>query len=288
MIDYTLLWQMIALFLLVLFIILFFLLKQNKLKNKIENLNHTLENKVKLAVIDIKNKEKEILHKNRLAQMGEMIGNISHQWRQPLAEINSIMMKMEIDFKNRKLDSDSLDKSIEKVEDLTEHMSTTIDSFNNFFKNDKKKTKFIISDSIRQVLRLFENNTKKYSIDINLEIIDDIEINSFQSEFIQVIIVIIQNAKDVLIANNIKNPTIKIVIEKIENNIIIRILDNGGGIPEEIIDKIFDPYFTTKFKSKGIGIGLYMAKIIIEKSMNGSLKVRNKENKAEFSITLLV
>ena len=249
-------------------------------------MNYTLEDKIKLAILDIQEKDKQMYHQSRLAQMGEMIGNISHQWRQPLAEINSIMMKMESDFKNKRLDENCLDKNILKVEDLTEYMSHTIDSFSNFFKKNKNKNKFKISDSIKKVLNLFETNSKKFSITILVDIVEDREIESFQSEFMQVIIVILQNSKDSMIENNIENPTIKITIENIENKVVVRVLDNGGGIDETIIDKIFDPYFTTKFKSQGMGVGLYMSKMIIEESMNGKLEVQNKQNGAEFKIIL--
>ena len=232
------------------------------------------------------NQQKLILEQSKLAQMGEMIGNISHQWRQPLSEINSIMMNIESDFKNKKLDRNSLDGSILEVENLTEHMSITIDNFNNYLKKDKHKEEFLVSTIVKKGLELTKNSMLKHNINIELNVINDKLINSVEGEFIQVIIALLQNAKDVMLLNDIKNKNINIIVENIDDKINITILDNGGGVANDIKNKIFEPYFTTKFKSTGIGIGLYMSKMIIEKNMNGKLEVHNKENGAEFKIIL--
>ncbi len=238
------------------------------------------ENKDKLE------QQKIILEQSKFAQMGEMIGNISHQYRQPLSEINSVVMQIESDFNNNRLNKEKLNNQLINIEDLTEYMSNTIDSFNNYLKHDKKTKEFLISTAINKGLDLTKNSMKENNINIKLTIIDDKNINSIEGEFIQVIVILLQNAKDILVLNNILNKTIKITLEIIDDKINISILDNADGVPTNILDKIFEPYFTTKFKSQGIGLGLYMAKNIIEKSMQGKLNVSNKENGAEFRIIL--
>jgi polar amino acid transport system substrate-binding protein len=286
LIDYSLVWKIGLASLVTICLLMMFLRKQNMLKKEIEVLNKKLKLEIKKEVTKSREKDQTIFQQAKLVNMGEMIGNISHQWRQPLSEINSIVMKIESDFISNKLDSDALDTNLTKIEDLTEYMSDTIESFNNFFKIDKKTKNFLVSDCINQVIYLFESSFQKNQIGIELKILNDDNVDSFEGEFLQVLIIILQNAKDVLLINKVSDAKILITIDREENRSIIKISDNAGGVPENIIDKIFEPYFTTKFKSKGIGIGLYMAKMIIEKNMNGILKVNNINNGAEFKIEL--
>jgi len=151
---------------------------------------------------------------------------------------------------------------------------------------DKETKHFLVSDCINQVMYLFESSFQMHQISIELNIVQDNQIDSYEGEFIQVLIIILQNAKDILLINAVKDARILITIDREENKSIIKILDNAGGVGDDIKDKIFEPYFTTKFKSKGIGIGLYMAKMIIEKNMNGTLEVNNVKDGAEFTIEL--
>ena len=229
--------------------------------------------------------QKQLQEQNKLAQMGEMIGNISHQWRQPLSEINSYLMDIEIDFDENKLDKNNLQNKLSKIENLTEHMSLTISDFNNFFRKDKIKDTFSLKEVIEQSMSICKTTCVKHNIDVKINIITDTTIDGFKGEFIQALITIYQNAKDAMIINNIANPILIITVEKTSNNLTITIQDNAGGINDKIIDKIFDPYFTTKFKSQGVGIGLYMTKIIL-KNNNANISVSNKNDGAEFKITI--
>ena len=284
LVDYSLVWKIILASVVTIVILMFFLSQQNVLKKEIECLNTKLKKEIEKEVKKSRKKDQTIFKQAKLVNMGEMIGNISHQWRQPLSEINSIVMKIESDFLSKKLDNDSLDVNLTKIEDLTEFMSNTIENFNNFFKMEKETKNFLVSDCVNRVIYLFESSFQKHGIKIELNIIEDNRVDSFEGEFLQVIIIILQNAKDVLLINAIKEPKIIITIDHQSRKSIVKIADNAGGVSDDIIDKIFEPYFTTKFKSKGIGIGLYMAKMIIEKNMRGTLEVQNLDFGAEFII----
>ena len=245
-----------------------------------------------LVIIKKENKDqlsqqKAILNQTKFTQMGEVIGNISHQWRQPLSELNSIIMKIDIDFKHKKLTDNNLEQYLVNIERLTEYMSSTIDDFNDYYKKDKIKESFIISKAIEKAVLLCENNFLKYSIKIELDIVQNIQYNGLKNEFIQVILAILNNAKDALISKKIDIPIVQIKVIKKDDKIMITIHDNAGGINQENIEKIFDPYFTTKFKSNGVGIGLYMSKSIIQKNMNGNLTVENKELKDSNQVSYL-
>lgn len=286
LIDYSLVWKIALGSVVIIGLLMIFLRKQNVLKTEIESLNEKLKLEIEKEVKKSRKKDQTIFKQAKLVNMGEMIGNISHQWRQPLSEINSIVMKIESDFYTKKMNVETLDANLTKIEDLTEYMSNTIESFNNFFKIEKETKDFLLSDCVHNVVYLFESSFQKHQINIDLNVIKDTNVNSFEGEFIQVLIIILQNAKDVLMINNIEKPNIKIIIDEQDGKPILKISDNAGGVSDDIMDKIFEPYFTTKFKSKGIGIGLYMAKMIIEKNMNGSLDVHNINDGAEFIIEL--
>jgi len=219
--------------------------------------------------------EKFIIQQSKMAAMGEMLENIAHQWRQPLSTIStissSLVMKKDMEIEIEK------DKEIEylkRIINTTSFLSKTIDDFRNFFKNEKEETKFKIKDAYLDSLNIINAKFDSLSITV-IENIDDIEIMSYKTELMQVFINILNNAKDALIENQIDLKYIFINISKNDNNIQIIIKDNAKGIPTDIIDKIFEPYFTTKHKSQGTGIGLYMSNEIVTKHLNGSIKVKN-------------
>ena len=226
---------------------------------------------------DALKKQKNILEQNKLAQMGEMIGNISHQWRQPLSEINSIVMN---------LDTKNINESSQKIENITEYMSETINNFNNFFRIDKEKKIFNVNKIINNSISLCQNLFDKYNTKIIVDINENIKYNGYEGELTQVILAIFKNANDAMVNNDIINPTINILVKILDERVVIDISDNGKGIDIDNLPQIFDPYFTTKFKSDGTGIGLYMSKVIIEKNMNGKLTVINIKNGASFRIVL--
>ena len=231
-------------------------------------------------------KDKIIQEQNKLASMGQMLGEIAHQWRQPLSEINSVVLDLEIDFNQKKLTQKSLNDNLEQIEAVTEHMSQTIEDFNSFYKEKQEKEDIELTQIVKKALSLLESTIRSNSISIDTNFLDNSSLKINSSKIIQALIAIITNAKDALVENDIKEKKIIITVQKKEKQNIISIEDNGPGIKEENLSKIFEPYFTTKFKSHGIGIGLYMAKRIIEDDENGQLRVENTKNGARFTILL--
>ncbi|MEA3316191.1 MAG: PAS domain-containing sensor histidine kinase, partial [Campylobacterota bacterium] len=221
--------------------------------------------------------ERMLIQQSKMASMGEMIGNIAHQWRQPLSVISTIatgfQMKIEL---GMPIEEDEKIENLKKIEETIQYLSQTIDDFRDFFKPDKNKTTFNIKDVYKKTLKLV--SSKLVSLDIVLvEDLEDIEINNLENELMQVIINILNNARDILETKKEQKRLIFINIYKDENDAVIEIKDNAGGIPDDIIDKVFEPYFTTKHKSNGTGIGLYMSHEMIFKHMNGMLFVENIE-----------
>jgi signal transduction histidine kinase len=232
-----------------------------------------------------KQKQESILiQKSKMASMGEMIGNIAHQWRQPLSQLSGLFIDIKSAYDYKELNTKYLDNSVEEANDLLEYMSKTIDDFRNFFNPNSIKEEFIIKDAVESAVRIVKSNLDFYQIELNINIDESYKITGFKNEYSQAVMNIISNAKDILIEKNIKNPKIKIYLEKNKENILC-IEDNAGGIKEEIIDKIFDPYFTTKYEY-GTGIGLYMTKMIVEDKMNGSVYAKNSPNGAIFFIEI--
>ena len=229
-----------------------------------------------------KNREKEqlLMHQSKLAALGEMLGNIAHQWRHPITRLSLLVQNLKMAYDMNKLDDKYIQKFSSQALDQINYMSATIDDFTNFFKKDKEKQNFKVQLVIDEALKLLEGRIK--NIQIIKEYKNDIDIFGYKTEFSQVILNILNNAVDVLNERNVKNK--KIIIRIYDKTIEIE--DNGGGVDEEIKDKIFEPYFTTKFQSQGTGIGLYMSKVIITKHFNSKLEVFNSKNGAIFKIAL--
>jgi len=235
---------------------------------------------------EAKQKDNILIQQAKMASMGEMIGNIAHQWRQPLNALGLIIQKLKMFHESDMLTTEQLNKSVDKSKMLINKMSTTIDDFRNFFKVDKVKQVFSINDAIKNTSLLLESSLVHHNINIKIDAQEQIELLGYKNELEQVFLNLINNSKDALIENKIKDPLIHIKLINTEKMIIIEICDNAKGIPENIIDKIFEPYFTTKEQGKGTGIGLYMSKMILENNMNGELKVRNSTEGACFTVKL--
>ena len=252
--------------------------------DELAKLNHSLENRVNEEVEKNREKDKQMIQQSKMASMGEMIGAIAHQWRQPLNIISMSIQNLKYDYKEDKLeDEEYIKEFIEQNKKTIGFMSRTIDDFRNFFRVDKEKKEFDIFNSTQGVIDMILGELKSYNIDTTLSG-DNFEFIGFESEYQQVVLNIINNAKDALLENEIQNPKISIIIDKYS----ITIEDNAGGVPKNIIDRIFEPYFTTKEQGKGTGIGLYMSKMIIEENMGGSLSVKNSDNGAIFKIEVNV
>mgnify|MGYP000081780357 CR=1 FL=1 len=259
--------------------------KVKKQTQEFVDLNINLEKRVKEEVEKNSQREKIMFQQSKLASMGEMIGNIAHQWRQPLNHLNIILYKLKKEFNK---DEKEFVKSYKDAKEITKKMSNTIEDFSNFFKPDKKVEEFFVNETIKQSYSILKKTLKSENINITFDSSGDYEIIGFPNEFSHVLVNIINNARDILKNKNGKK-SIKIKTDfvhdsKLHNCIRISIEDNGEGIDEKIIHKIFEPYFTTKHQSSGTGIGLYMCKQIIEESMNGFISVTNKKEGACFII----
>ena len=219
---------------------------------------------------------------SRLAQMGEMLSMIAHQWRQPLSAISASASGIYLKARRDRLKNETAIELANKIIEFSKHLSSTIDDFRDFFKTNKIKTKTDFNKILNSVLDIISVSLEQKSIKLNININSLQEFETFENEVKQVLLNLIKNAEDALVENQIENGQIDI---HIDNN-ILTVSDNAGGIPEDIIDKIFDPYFSTKTQKDGTGLGLYMSKTIIQEHCNGNLTVKNDRNGAKFTITL--
>ncbi|RXJ86676.1 sensor histidine kinase [Arcobacter sp. CECT 8985] len=256
-------------------------------EKKLQNLNQSLSQKVNEGIQEAKRKDKKILQQSRLARMGTMLSMIAHQWRQPLTQLSVILMELEVATRLKKVNNNHILDSVEKSDKMIEFMSNTIDDFRNFYKPDKKKEHFLAIDACNKAINLINATLDYSSIKLNIKNEDGKSIYGYPSEYSQVILNLLSNARDILVERKIKNPKIDIIIQNKENARIVKIKDNAGGIEEDNIDLIFDPYYSTKDSSKGTGLGLYISKLIIETNMHGQLEVYNDIDGAVFKITIM-
>jgi C4-dicarboxylate-specific signal transduction histidine kinase len=225
-----------------------------------------------------------MIQQNRHAAMGDMIGNIAHQWRQPLNTLGLVTQKIGIFYGSDHFNQDFLDESIGKSLELIQFMSRTIDDFREFFSTDREKTVFRIDEAVSKALTLVEAGLREQMIKAEVRNGGEIAISGYPNEYAQVLLNILINAKDACTERKIKSPRLVISIGTENGASVVTIADNAGGISTDIIDKIFDPYFTTKGPQQGTGVGLFMSKTIIDNRMGGRLSVRNTELGAEFRI----
>jgi signal transduction histidine kinase len=260
--------------------------KVNQKEAKLQYLNKNLESKVQAGIQEAKQKDKKILEQAKLARIGSMISMIAHQWRQPLSQLSAILMELQTATRFKKVDEEHIYKAVEKSDEMIEFMSNTIDDFRNFYKPDKTKEEFLLSDSCKKAINIIEATLYNLNIELNLNIVNDKKIYGYPTEFSQVILNIISNAKDILVEKKISKPRIILTIDTKGVLGIIEIEDNAGGISCENMELIFDPYFSTKDSSKGTGLGLYVSKLIVERNMGGELSVYNSEKGAVFKIVI--
>ena len=242
---------------------------------KVKSLNHNTKYILSsfIDITEVKAKDRLLSQQSKMAAMGEMIGNIAHQWRQPLSSISSLAISMQLKLEMNKFDEHFFNQKLKDIGNSVQHMSKTIDYFREFFKPQKEKKVFNFKDIYEKTIVILEGTLTTNHITL-ISDVQDIEIDGFDSELIQVMMNIINNACDVL-ANKKSDKFIFIETIKENNSLIISIKDNAGGIPNNIINRIFEPYFTTKHKAQGTGIGLYMSNEIITKHMNGIIIVNN-------------
>lgn len=254
-----------------------------KLETTLQQYSEMLESRVKERTAELRKKDQLLLNQSRLAAMGEMISNIAHQWRQPLNTLGLNIQRLSLFYELGKFNKEFLDTSTNDAMTLIQHMSKTIDDFRNFFQPDKEKTDFNANHAIQQSISLVIDSFNHHQIILMIRTDGDAWINGYPNEFSQVVLNILLNARDVLVEREIADRLVTVTSSIANSKAVITIADNAGGIPENIIDKVFDPYFSTKGVD-GTGIGLYMSKNIIETNMGGRLSVRNISDGAEFRI----
>ena len=263
---------------------------------ELEVLNNSLEDKVQDEIAKNRDKDQKLVQQSRMAQMGEMISMIAHQWRQPLGAIaaSSIDLKMKIAFASFDLDKKEgqeectayFDEQLSNIETYVQGLTTTIDDFRNFYKPNKEKKTMTINEPIEKSLSIIEAVAKASGVEI-IKDFKSVKMGElYDSELMQVFLNIIKNAQDNFKEKEISNARIMITTMDIPEGVKVEICDNGGGIPEDIIKKIFDPYFSTKDEKNGTGLGLYMSKTIVEEHHDGILEVSNKEDGVCFVITI--
>ncbi len=237
--------------------------------------------KVKLSTLiditELKAKDRLLFQQSKMASMGEMIGNIAHQWRQPLSVISTCASGIKFEKEFNEIKDDRLYEALDLIVENTQYLSKTIDDFRNFFKADKQIEDFCVNDSILKVLKLLKSSIQNHNIDVEICFDGELIINGYPNEFLQVLINILNNSKDALLNQDKNTRFISIKTYIANKNCVVEVSDNGGGIDETIISKIFDPYFTTKHKSQGTGIGLYMSHQIVIEHMKGNISAKNIE-----------
>jgi signal transduction histidine kinase len=280
-------------------------LYKHKIETHLKEMNKSLERQIAEEVKKNRQQEQLLIQQSKMAAIGEMIGAIAHQWRQPLNIISLIIQSLKYDFRVGEVTQEYIANVESECMKLIEYMATTIDDFRNLFKPSKVKADFNVISSIQEAVVLFSSHWKEHNIEIQLRcnhlIIEDgvkipcaemYFVNGYQNEFKQVVLNIVNNAKDAIIEKRRKKQLLatpgEIVVDvfAIEDRLKIEISDNGGGIPLDIMDKIFEPYYTTKENQGGSGIGLYMSKMIIENNMDGKLYAGNRNNGAVFTIEM--
>ncbi|MCR1811692.1 sensor histidine kinase [Sulfurospirillum sp. hDNRA2] len=248
--------------------------------HELRDLNNSLEQRIKREVENSRKKDNIMFQQARLASLGEMLQNIAHQWRQPLGSLMMIIQSFESKFYAGKLDEAFVSSRVKDAELLSSNMSETLEDFRTFFNPNKSKKTFHIQDVIQKAIDLSKYQLEKEEITLRFFIRNDIEAFGFKNELIHVLLNLIGNSKDILAGKTeLNEKIIHIISKQNQESIFVNVIDNGGGIKSDIIPKVFDPYFTTKHKSVGTGIGLYMSKQMVEKHMHGKITCKNLRHK---------
>lgn len=260
--------------------------QRQRTQEELNLLNNTLEERIAATVTELRKKDELLIHQSRLAAMGELLTSIAHQWRQPLNNIAVYIQKIQFLSRSGELTQEDMDQDIAEMLEILLKMSATIDDFRTFFQRDAIKREFVLEKVVNKVVALSRSLFEEQGIRVTLEAAYDIRTVGFSNEYAQALMNILHNARDILLERQVADPQISIAIFSEAGHSVVTVRDNGGGIPVEIMPQIFDPYFTTKGPATGTGIGLYMARTLIERNMEGRLTARNVDNGAEFRIEL--
>ena len=253
---------------------------------KLQDLNKNLEERVHKEVAKNIAKDIQLMHQSRLAQMGEMVSMIAHQWRQPLHIISTAATDMDLKIQLGTIDNNTCLNNINTINTLTQHLSATIDDFRDFFKVTKEKEETSIDEVVQVTLKIVKEYVENKKIAITVDLNSNERFTSFPNELKQVLINLLKNSEDALLENSIKNASIHVKTFVDEHHYNLEVSDNAGGIKPEVIKNIFDAYFTTKDDDKGTGLGLYMSKRIVEEHCAGHLSAHNTNEGACFCLRL--
>jgi len=246
---------------------------------ELRSLNDSLERRIKIEVENSRKKDQIMFQQAKLASLGEMLQNIAHQWRQPLGALTMIVQSFQSKFLSGKLNEEFIESRVVDAGILAGNMSDTLEDFRTFFDPNKNLKHFSIKKAIEKAIDLTKYQLEKDSIKIKLALNKNIEIYGFKNELIHVVLNLINNSKDALVEKKIDDKKIRIIVKETQANILISVIDNARGIKSDIMQRVFDPYFTTKHQSVGTGVGLYMSKQIVEKHMNGKIWCKNIKHK---------
>jgi PAS domain S-box-containing protein len=256
-------------------------------KKTLEKLNTNLEQKIQKEITKNRQKDQKIFENEKRSQISEMIGNIAHQWRQPLNMISTCAGGIQLKQEHGLLDEESLKEDTDKIIKTTKDLSNTIDSFSSFLSSNNHKEKLNIKDFLEGLKNIVQDNLHDNRINLLIDVSDkNLQLNTIKSDLTTVLLHIIYNSKDILIERGIEKGFVKLSAKKEKDNLLVIIEDNGKGIDDKIIGKIFDPYFTTKHQSQGTGMGLYICQIIVSKRLEGYISVSNTLKGAKFIINL--
>lgn len=249
---------------------------------ELEEINQSLEERVKKTIEELRQKDQMMITQGRQAAMGEMIGNIAHQWRQPLNALSLLLANIKDAYTYNELDAAYMEQATADGNRLVQKMSATITDFRNFFRPDKERVSFPAIKQVTSAIDLMSSSFNNSNIGIRVDSDPKVVLYGFPNEFSQVLLNLLSNAKEAILAHGVARGEVVINISAEEGQGVVTLRDNGGGIRTDLLDRIFEPYFSTK--SMGTGIGLYMSKMIIEQNMEGTITAHNVEGGAEFKI----
>jgi signal transduction histidine kinase len=253
-------------------------------KQALEVLTRTLHKQVETEVAKQQKQTLLMAQQARLASMGEMLSMIAHQWRQPLNRINVNMAVIELKMQEDEKDEELIRQKMESIKEQTRFMSDTIEDFANFFRPDKEKYTFVVQKTVAKAVELLDN--RMHDIEITISPREEITVTAYEKELLQVLLSILTNAANHFDAIKTEERTMQIEVTETDTKVTITICDNGGGIDKTYLPHIFEPYFTTNNAQKGTGLGLYMARMLIEESMGGKLTASNNHEGACFTLSL--